>query len=84
MHRRIMISYNIVGEIKRILSRIEIDMPTTFYTDMSSIITYCTGCVHMTYEPMQYVYMNPLPVWYVGMEVIYRGKRLRVKHASIC
>jgi len=38
----------------------------------------------MTYKPIQYVYLNPLPVWYVGMEDIRLGKRLLVEQALIC
>jgi hypothetical protein len=84
MHRRIIMSYNIVPEIKKILSRIEIDTTTTFCGDWLSIITYCEGCVHMTYEPIQYVHLNLFPVWYIGMEDICRGNSLRVYQASIC
>jgi len=84
MHRRIIMSHNIVSEIKKIPSRIKIDTPTTFCRNITSIITYCAGCVPMTYEPIHYVHLNPFPVWNVGMEDICRGKRLQVQRASIC
>jgi hypothetical protein len=56
-------SDNIVTEIKKLLACIKIDTPTTDCGDMSSIIENCAGCVHMTYEPIQYVHLNPFPVW---------------------
>ena len=68
-------SHYIVSEIKKILSRIEIHPPTNLYSDMASIIAECAGSVHMTYEPIQYLHLNPLPVLYVGMEDIRLGKR---------
>ena len=56
-------SHYIVTEIKKILPRTKIDTPTAFCGDMSSIMTYCAGSVQMTYEPIQYVHLNPFPVW---------------------
>jgi hypothetical protein len=36
----------------------------------------------MTNEPLQYVHLNPIPVWELAREVICRVKRLRVSQAS--
>jgi len=60
LHGRV--TYVMVSEIEKILSRIEIDMPTTFCRAMSLIITYCAGCVHMPDKPIQYVHLNPFHV----------------------
>jgi hypothetical protein len=67
MPRRIMMCHNIVSEIKKNLSLIEIDTSTILSRDMSAMITYCAGCVRMTYEPVQHVHLNPCPLWYVGL-----------------
>ena len=67
-------SHNVVTKIKKILTRSKIDTAITFWGDMSSIITYCAGCVQVTYEPIQYVHLNPFPVWLVGREEICRGE----------
>jgi len=56
-------SHNVVTEIKKILPRIKIDTAITFCGDMSSIITYCAHSVRVTYVQIQYVHLNPYPVW---------------------
>ena len=56
-------SHNLVTEIKKMLTHGEIGTPITFHRDMSSIITNCAGSVQMTNEPLQYVHLNPIPVW---------------------
>jgi hypothetical protein len=50
----------------------------TFHADMSSIITNCTGSGQIAKEALQYVDLNPIPVWQSGREVICRGKCLRL------
>ena len=62
MHRQIIMSHNVVTQIKKIVTHIKIDTLITFGGDISSIITYCAGSVQMTYEPIQYVHLNPFPV----------------------
>jgi hypothetical protein len=63
MAKRIILSYNVVTEIKQILTRVIIDTPIMICGDMSSIITYCTSSVQITYQPIQYVHLNTFPVW---------------------
>jgi len=65
------------------LELIKIDTPITVCGDMSSIITYCTGIVQMTYESIYSVHLNPFPVWYAGREDICRGKSVWVQQVSI-
>jgi len=62
LHGRMRMSHNEVSEIKKIVTRIKIDIQITFSGDKSPIITYCAGRVQMTYEPIQYVHLNPFPV----------------------
>jgi len=83
MPRRIIMSHNVVTEIQNMLTCVKVDTLITFGADMSSIITYCTGSVQMTYRPIQYVHLNPFPVWSVGREEICRGKSVRVEQGSI-
>jgi hypothetical protein len=54
-------SHNVVAEINNILKRNTIDTAITFGRDIWSIMTYCAGCVQVTYEPIQYVHLNPFP-----------------------
>jgi len=58
-----MMSHHLVTEIKKMLTRSKIGTPITFRGDKSSIITNCAGSVPMTNEPLQYVHLNPIPVW---------------------
>ena len=78
MHRQIVRSHNLVAEIKEMLTGSKIGTPSTFCGDMSSIITNSAGGVQMTNEPLQYVHLNPIPVWYLVREVICRSKSLRI------
>jgi hypothetical protein len=70
-------SHNLVTEIKKMLTHSQLGTPITFHGDMSSIIINhaCSG--QMTKEPLQYVVQNPIPSWQLGIEVIYKGKCLR-------
>jgi hypothetical protein len=63
MHNQTMMSHNVVTEIKIIVTCNKIHLTFTFCGEMLSIITYCAGCVQVTYEPIQYVHLNPFPVW---------------------
>jgi len=56
-------SHNVVTEIKKILMCSKIDTAVTFWGDMSSMIIDCAGCGQVTYEPIQYVHLNPFPIW---------------------
>jgi hypothetical protein len=48
---------------QKFLTRNTIATEITFCSDTSSIITYCTSGVQVTYEPIQYVHLNPFPAW---------------------
>jgi len=63
LHSGTIVSHNVVTEIKKIVSCNKIDTAITFCGNMSSIITYCTGCVQVTNEAIKYVNLNPFPVW---------------------
>jgi len=79
MPRRIIIFHNAVTEIKKMLKRSQIGTPNTFCRDMSSIITMCAGSVQKTNEPLQHVYLNPIPVWKLATEGIWSEDSFRVQ-----
>jgi len=83
MHKRIIMAHNVVTEIQKILTCVKVDTPITFGADMSSITTCCTGCIQMTYKPIQYVHLNPFSVWQVSREETCRGKSVRDEQPSI-
>jgi hypothetical protein len=53
MHRRTIMSQNVATEIKKTPTHSKIDTGITFCGDRSSLITYCAGCVQVTYELIQ-------------------------------
>jgi len=63
MHRQIIMSHNLVTEVKKMFTRRKIGTPITFRGDKSSVIGKCAGSVPMTNESLQFVYLNPIPVW---------------------
>jgi hypothetical protein len=82
MHRPIIMSHNIVTEIQKILSRVIIDTPLPFCGAVSSVITYCTGSVQITYKAIQHLHLNLFPVSSVGREEICRDKSVWIEHAT--
>jgi hypothetical protein len=78
MNRRIIMSHTLVTEIKKMVTHSKVGTLITFHRDMSSIITNCAGSGKMTKEPLQYVDLNPVPVWQLGRVVICRGQFLQV------
>ena len=83
MLRRIIVSDTVVNDIKKIMTDVKMDSPLPLCGDMLSIITYCTGIIQTTYEPIQYVYLNPFVLWEVGKGEICSSNSVQVEQGSI-
>jgi len=57
------VSHNLVTEIKKMLTPSKIGTPITFRGEKLSVITNRALSVPMTNEPLQFVHLNPIPVW---------------------
>ena len=55
--------HNSVTEIKTMLTFSKMGTLIAFRGNESSIITNCAGSLPMTNKPLQYVHLNPIPVW---------------------
>jgi hypothetical protein len=63
MHRGILISYNLVTEIKQNLTRIKIGKQLTFHRDQTSKSTVCTTILLRTKDPSPSLHRNPISIW---------------------
>jgi hypothetical protein len=63
MYRRIIVSYNVVTEIKEKLTRSKIGEQLAFHDDQTSKITVCTPILPQRQEPSPSLRRNLIPVW---------------------
>jgi len=75
MHRRIIILHTLVTEIKTMLTHNNIRTSITFHEDMSSIIVICSSSPQTKNKQLQFVYRNPIAVWWLSVKAICRCKR---------
>jgi hypothetical protein len=63
MHRRIIMSQNLVTDIKQKLTRSPIGKQLAFHHDQTSKSTVCTSIVPQTQEPSPSLRRNPISIW---------------------
>ena len=83
MHRRIIMSYNLVTEIKKKLTRSTFGTQIAFHRDMTSKIQICLFVCPLTQDPSPRLCLNPISIWWLAGEAILRGKSLQVQQASL-
>ena len=64
MHRQIIISHNLVTEIKKKLTRSSFGKHVAFHRDQTSKITVCISILLQTEERSPSVRWNPISLWY--------------------
>jgi hypothetical protein len=63
MHRRIIVSHNLVTEIKKELTHSKIGKQIAFHIDMRSKITVCLSVPPLMLEPSPCLRPNPKSIW---------------------
>jgi len=82
MHRRIIMSHNLVTETKKMLRGRKIGTQIAFRRDMTSNIHICILIPPMTRELSPCLRQNLISIWWLAVEAICRGESLRVQQAS--
>jgi len=63
IHRRIIMSHNLVTQIKKKLTHSKISKQLAFHHDQMSKITVCTSIVEQTQELSPSLRQNPISIW---------------------
>ena len=63
MHRQIIMSHNLVTEMKEKLTGNEIDAPMTFRRDTFSNMSICLFTLLAKQEPSRFVCPDPISIW---------------------
>ena len=66
MHRRIIISHNLVTEIKPKLTGSKIGIQLAFHHNQTSKSTVCTTRLPQTLEPLPSLRRNPICIWWLA------------------
>jgi hypothetical protein len=82
LHRRIILSHNLVTKIQNKLTSNKTGSQTSFTRDTSSKIPNSLSTLPVTQEPSPCLCPNPISTWQLARKTICRGKRLRVELAS--
>ena len=69
MHREIIKPHDLFTEFKKMLTGSEIGTPITSGGEKSSIVTNSAYNAQMTNKLLEYVRLNPIPVWLFAREV---------------
>jgi len=83
MHRRIIVSHNLVTEVKKKLTSSKIGTQIEFHWDLTSKIVFGLSIPLVTQEPSSCLHPNPISIWGSAGEAICRGKSLQVQRASL-
>jgi len=83
IHKQIMMSHNLVTEIKKTLACSTVGTRIAFQIDMTSLIAICLSIPQAMHELSTFLCRNPISVWWSGRDAICRGNSLQVQHASI-
>jgi len=63
MHRRIIMSHNLVAEFQQKQTHSKIGKQLAFHSEQTSKITVCTSIVPQTQEPSPSLRQNPISIW---------------------
>jgi len=83
MHRRIIMSHNLVTEFKETLSHNTIGTQIAIHRDMTSKIQICVILPQLTQGLSPRLRPNPISIWWFAGRAICRGKSVRVHHTSL-
>ena len=81
MHRQIVMSHNLVTEIKQMLTGSQIATWIAFPRDTLSHIAICLFTPVATQKPSPWVHPNPNSIWSFASDAICRDKSLKVLQA---
>ena len=79
MHRRSIMSYNMVTEIKKKLTHSKIGIQIAFHEDKTAKLTFYLSIPRVRKEPSPILRPNPISIWWLAAEVICSGKTLLVQ-----
>jgi len=83
LHRWIITSHNLVTEIKEKLICSTIGTQIAFHRDITSNIQICLFIRLLTQEPSPCLRPNPILIWWLAGEAIWKGHMLHVQQASL-
>jgi len=79
MHRRVIMTHNLVTQIKKMLTGSKIDTQSGFHRDMMSKVKISISVALITQELSPYLCLNPICIWWLTGEPKCRGKILWIQ-----
>ena len=83
MHRRNIMSHNLVTKIKKMLTHSKIGAQIAFHWDMTSKMTICLSIPPLMEKLSLCLCRNPICIWWLAEEAICTGKSLRAQKTSL-